>query len=254
MNDLITVDEETQTVSARELHNQLGTTERFSAWFERQLQYGFTEGEDFTSVKTFTVVNNGAKKEIQDYNLSLDMSKQICMLQKTPEGRQCRQYLINLEKAWNNPEAVYARALKMADRKLESLKEKNMLLALEVDRMKPKEVFADAVTASDTSILIGELAKILRQNGYDTGEKRLFEYLRQNGYLISKHGREYNAPTQRSMERGLFEIKENTIEVNNSIRTTRTTLVTGKGQVYFINKFLSGSDERNNRLIQAENG
>jgi anti-repressor protein len=238
--ELLKVDEEAQTVLARDLHRQLAVTERFATWFERQLQYGFTEGEDFTGVKVFTAVNNGAKLELLDYNITLDMAKQICMLQRTTEGRRCRQYLIDLEKAWNTPEMVYARALKMADRQIESLKERNTHLIGEVERMKPKEVFADAVTASKSSILIGQLAKILRQNGYDTGEKRLYEYMRNNGYLISRKGREYNAPTQRSIERGLFEIREKTIDVNNSTHITRTTMVTGKGQVYFINRLLKG--------------
>ena len=104
--------------------------------------------------------------------------------------------------------------------------------------MKPKEIFADAVSASNTSILIGDLAKILKQNGVNTGQKRLFEWLRDNGYLI-KSGNSRNMPTQRSMELKLFEVKETTVaNPDGSVRVTKTTKVTGKGQMYFINKLV----------------
>ena len=109
----------------------------------------------------------------------------------------------------------------------------------QIERMKPKEIFADAVTASHTSILIGELAKLLKQNGVETGQRRLFTWMRDNGYLI-KGGSSSNMPTQKGMELGLFEIKETTINnPDGSIRISRTTKVTGKGQQYFINKFLA---------------
>ncbi|MDD3363011.1 MAG: phage antirepressor [Hespellia sp.] len=108
----------------------------------------------------------------------------------------------------------------------------------QIERMRPKEIFADAVATSHTSILIGDLAKLLKQNGYETGQKRLFEELRQNGYLI-KSGSSKNMPTQRSMDKELFEVKETSItNPDGSVRVTKTTKVTGKGQQYFINKFL----------------
>ena len=106
-----------------------------------------------------------------------------------------------------------------------------------------KIIFADAVSASRSTILIGELAKLLRQNGIATGEKRLFEWMRQQGFLISRKGTDYNMPTQRSMEMNLFEVKERIINnPDGSVRITKTTVVTGKGQQYFINKFLQGQD------------
>lgn len=111
----------------------------------------------------------------------------------------------------------------------------------QIERMRPKEIFADAVAASHTSILIGELAKLLKQNGVKTGRRRLFTWMRDNGYLI-KGGSSRNMPTQKGMELGLFEIKETTINnPDGSIRISRTTKVTGKGQQYFINKFLAGA-------------
>lgn len=118
---------------------------------------------------------------------------------------------------------------------LESFRRLNSQIA----EMKPKALFADAVEASETSILIGDLAKLIKQNGVDIGQKRLFAWLRDHGYLI-KSGASANMPTQKSMEQGLFEVKERTINnPDGSVRITRTTKVTGKGQTYFVNKFLS---------------
>lgn len=129
---------------------------------------------------------------------------------------------------------LLARALLVAQRQIE---QRNAQIA----EMQPKALFADAVAASHTSILIGELAKILKQNGVDIGQTRLFETLRQQGYLIRRNGTDYNSPTQKAMELGLFEVKESTVgNPDGSVRVTRTTKVTGKGQQYFINKFLKG--------------
>lgn len=237
MNEVIAVNFDTQTVSARELHKQVGSTERFSSWFDRQLQFGFVENEDYTGCKTF---NTLAKQELQDYELSVDMAKQICMVQKNENARKVRQYLIDLEKAWNTPEQVMARALKIADRRIEELKHSNHLLEQKIEADKPKTIFADAVSTSHTSILIGDLAKLICQNGVQIGQKRLFEWLRENGYLIKRKGSDWNMPTQKSMEMGLFEIKESThINGNGCNVTTRTPKATGKAQIYFINKFLA---------------
>lgn len=108
-----------------------------------------------------------------------------------------------------------------------------------IEQMRPKEIFADAVSASKTSILIGDLAKLICQNGFQIGQKRLFDWLRDNGYLM-KHGASRNMPVQRYVEQGLFEIKESNVQnPDGSVRITRTTKVTGKGQVYFVNKFLN---------------
>lgn len=228
---------EQPTVSARDLHASLEISKRFSAWFETNAQ-GFLENEDFTSVLSGTVVNNGAHRTVQDYLLTVDMAKHICLMSRTEKGKQCRQYLIDLEKAWNTPEQIFARALKMADQKIEKLKESNAGLLEDVERMKPKEIFADAVSASTSSILIGDLAKLLRQNGVDTGQKRLFEQLRNEGYLM-KTGSSRNMPTQRYVADGLFQIKETVISnPDGSVRMTKTTKVTGKGQQYFLNKYL----------------
>lgn len=125
---------------------------------------------------------------------------------------------------------IMARALLISQKTIE---QKDKI----IETMQPKALFADAVSTSNSTILIGELAKILKQNGVDTGQNKLFEYLRDNGYLIKRKGSDYNMPTQRSMELKLFEIKETTVtRPDGHITVNKTTKVTGKGQIYFINK------------------
>lgn len=140
-----------------------------------------------------------------------------------------------LEKALTSPDFLIQLATQ-----LKNEQEKNVALAADNERMKPKEIFADAVAASHTSILIGDLAKLLKQNGVETGQKRLFGWLREHGYLIKRKGTDWNTPTQKAMDRKLFEVKETVVNnPDGSVRINRTTKVTGKGQQYFINKFIN---------------
>lgn len=184
------------TVSARELHEGLEISTRFNDWFSRMCEYGFEAEKDFYSKMSKTPEQIG--RPSTDYEITVDMAKQICMIQRTDKGKEYRQYFIDLEKAWNTPEQVMARALRIANGEIEKLKADNQVLIADTERMKPKEIFADAVSASKTSILVGDLAKLLKQNGYETGQKRLFEQLRQEGYLI-KSGSSRNMPTQRAI-------------------------------------------------------
>jgi len=124
---------------------------------------------------------------------------------------------------------------------LKAEQEKRRALEVKMEEQKPKVLFAESVEVAKTSILIGELAKLLKQNGINIGQNRLFQWLRQNGYLIRRQGSDYNMPTQRAMEMGLFEIKETTITHSDGhIHVSKTPKVTGKGQVYFVNLFVSG--------------
>lgn len=242
MNELLKINYETEqpTVSARELYEGLEIKTAFKDWFPRMAAYGFEENQDFILVAQKRATNNPKNPvaTYNDYQISVDMAKQICMIQRSEKGKLYRQYFIDLEKAWNTPEQVMARALKLADKTIDTLKEENKKLIEDKERMRPKEIFADAVSASTSSILIGDLAKLLRQNGVDTGQKRLFEQLRNEGYLM-KTGSSRNMPTQRYVADGLFQIKETVISnPDGSVRMTKTTKVTGKGQQYFLNKYL----------------
>lgn len=136
---------------------------------------------------------------------------------------------------------LIAKALLVADRKIKEKDQQIRQLTDKAEEMRPKALFADSVAAANNSILIGELAKLLRQNGVDTGSKRLFAWMRDNGYLVKRKGADYNMPTQRSMELKLFQIKETVINHSDGNTTvSKTVKVTGKGQVYFLNKFLGG--------------
>ena len=241
----IRTDENGETIiSGRELHKSLKVETKYTQWMKRMIEYDFEENVDFIEVWTDTKNGNAVRFEKSkqymsamgyetDHLLKLDMAKEIAMIQRTPEGKRIRQYLIQVEKAWNSPEKIMERALLIA---------KNNINRLEIENkaMKPKALFADAVASSDQSILVGELAKLLKQNGVKTGEKRLFQYLRDNGYLIKRQGSDHNLPTQRSMELGIMEIKETVInKPNGDVKINKTTKITGKGQTYFIDKFLS---------------
>ena len=235
MNELINVtlnENNEPIISARQLHKTLEVKTRFSQWVEQNFKM-FKENEDFTSVVGTTLVNNGAVRELQDYAVTIRMAEHLAMMSKTNKGHEVREYFIQVEKDFNSPEKIMARALLMADKKVHKLEAQ-----IEADR--PKVLFADAVSASKSSCLIGELAKILKQNGIDIGRNKLFQWLRSNGYLISRRGDSWNQPTQKSMDLKLFELKKTNINHADGHTTTNTTTkVTGKGQQYFINKFLN---------------
>ena len=232
MNELINVtlnDNQETVVSGRQLHKALGVNSRYTTWFDRMKEYGFTEGQDFLP----NLGKSTGGRQATDHVIKLDMAKEIAMIQRTERGKQVRQYFIQVEKDFNSPEKIMARALLMADQKVHKLEAQ-----IEADR--PKVLFADAVSASKSSCLIGELAKILKQNGIDIGQNKLFQWLRAHGYLISRRGESWNQPTQKSMQLGLFELKKTNINHPDGHTTVSTTTkVTGKGQQYFINKFLN---------------
>lgn len=235
MNELINVtldDNHEPVVSGRQLHKALEVKTEYKKWFSRMTEYGFNENEDFLKV-TQKCLTSSTGQNTTDHIIKLDMAKEIAMIQRTDKGKEVRQYFIQVEKDFNSPEKIMARALLMADKKVHKLEAQ-----IEADR--PKVLFADAVSASKSSCLIGELAKILKQNGIDIGQNKLFQWLRSNGYLISRRGESWNQPTQKSMQLGLFELKKTNINHADGHTTVNTTTkVTGKGQQYFINKFLS---------------
>lgn len=235
MNELITTSQNEQgdiILSGRELHDLLGVKTNYSTWFERMCEYGFIENVDYILLSNFEKqIGSGGHNKI-DHHIKLDMAKEIAMIQRTEKGKQARQYFLQLEKMWNSPEMVMKRALEYADRKVLELKQK-----IELD--KPKVVFAEAVEVSKNSILVKDLAALLKQKGIDIGQNRLFDWLRSNGYLCKKLGSMYNKPTQKSLDKGLFELKPYIRSGSNGeMKTEFTPKVTGKGQIYFVNKFI----------------
>lgn len=236
MNELINVtlnDNHEPIVSGRQLHEALDVKTRYNDWFNRMTEYGFIENQDYLAITQKRVTAQGNSTNQVDHIIKLDMAKEIAMIQRTERGKQVRQYFIQVEKDFNSPEKIMARALLMADKKVHQLEAK-----IEADR--PKVLFAEAVSASHSSILVGELAKLLKQNGVDMGANRLFSWLRAHGYLIKRNGRDWNMPTQKSVEMGLIRVKETSItHADGHITVSKTPLVTGKGQQYFINKFLN---------------
>ncbi|MFV8064275.1 phage antirepressor KilAC domain-containing protein [Streptococcus pluranimalium] len=235
MNQLITVtlnDNQEPVVSGRDLHKALEIKTQYTKWLERMSDYGFEENEDYVAISQKRLTAQGNQTEFTDHVLKLDMAKEIAMLQRNDKSKQVRKYFIQVEKDFNSPEKIMARALLMADKKVHKLEAQ-----IEADR--PKVLFADAVSASKASILVGDMAKFLKQNGYEIGQNRLFALLREKGYLISRKGTSYNMPTQKSMELGLFEIKETAIPHSDGhVTINKTPKITGKGQVYFTKKFL----------------
>ncbi len=163
-----------------------------------------------------------------------------------PTIRKHGAYMTNqtIEQALQSPEFLIELATK-----LKNEQEQNRKLKAQNEELQPKALFADAVATSSSTILIGDFAKILQQNGYNTGQKRLFAQLRDEGYLIKRKGTDYNSPTQKAMEMGLFEIKEGVhIKPDGVVMATKTTKMTGKGQIYFINRYLNKNIKSLNEL------
>ena len=251
-----------RVVTTAQLAEVYGATEKQIKQNFNNNKEHFQKGKHYylledTELKTF-------KRQVENFDLPLadaiKFASHLYLWTRRGASRHCK--MLGTDKAWEqfdrleenyyNPqmqplsgEHLISLALIEANRilaqkeeRIESLETDNAALQKDNDRMKPKEIFADAVSASHTSILIGDLAKLLKQNGYETGQKRLFAWLRDNDYLI-KGGASKNMPTQRSMDMGLFDVKETTItNPDGSVRVTKTTKVTGKGQQYFINRFL----------------
>ncbi|HBF2723847.1 TPA: phage antirepressor KilAC domain-containing protein [Clostridioides difficile] len=221
-------------VNARELHEFLEVNSNYTTWFKRMCEYGFTINEDFIPI----LEESTGGRPSENHVIKLDMAKEIAMIQRNEKGKQARKYFLQIEKDWNSPEKVMARALIVANKTIEKksreIEEKDKVIQLQ----QPKVLFADSVASSDNSILVGELAKLLRQNGIDTGQNRLFDWLRNNGYLIKRKGEDYNTPTQKSVDLGVIETKEGTrVHPDGHTSITKTPKITGKGQIYFINKF-----------------
>lgn len=168
MNDLLKVNYDTDqpTVSARDLHEKLNIGTQYTKWFERMKEYGFSENEDFKAISQKRLTAQGNETTYMDHEISIDMAKQICMIQRSPEGKMIRQYFIDLEKAWNTPEQIMARALKMANQSIDSLKERCAFLGGQVveqqkviSELQPKANYVDTILQSKSLVLTTQIAK-----------------------------------------------------------------------------------------------
>ena len=224
-----------QVASGRDIHAFLGLGRDYTTWFKKMTEYGFTEGQDYLTISGEVAREGRGTVTRIDHAVTLDMAKELGMIQRTAKGKEIRQYFIEVEKQAHpqmSDDQIVAQALQITAARVKELEAQ-----AEADR--PKVVFADAVATSKTSILVGELAKILRGNGIDIGQNRLFGRLRADGFLIRRKGSDWNMPTQRAMDLNLFEIKETAVTHSDGhVTVSKTPKVTGKGQQYFISRFM----------------
>jgi len=254
VKDLIEIKENENgeiAVSGRQLHYALGIGTQYDKWIKRMIEYGFEGNVDYIiqSVKVQSQKRLRTYEQV-DHIMTLDMSKELAMIQRTEIGKKIRRYFIQVEKAYKNgttfknPIEDYSRKdlLRLAldiEEENERLTQENEQHLRLIKSQKPKVLFADTLAGSNNSILVQELAKLITQKGYHIGPYKLFEWLRENGYLTKRKGESWNLPTQKSMNLGVFEIKKGVRQhADGSPEVTRTTKVTPKGQEYFINKFL----------------
>lgn len=235
MNELIKVDfsGEEMKVSARDLHEFLGVKTLYKDWFPRMREFGFVEGTDFNSLKIERVQTEGSRqvtRQVEDAVMTLDMAKEICMVTRNEKGKIARQYFLQLEKDWNSPDKVMARALKIADQTINQL---NQTIAI----MEPKATFADQIADSTNCLYIADLAKLLSQNGFKVGRDKLFEMLRNEGFLLKTYG-QWNKPSQYAMNMGLFKVIEKVVNKGGVQEIGSTTMVTPKGVKYFLRRYL----------------
>lgn len=238
----IKVENDKQLVSARDLYKGLEIKTRFSLWVNQNFK-SFEEKQDFMSVVTTTDMPNGGTKRIQDYVLTIDMAKELCMMSKTSKGREIRKYFIQVEKNWNNPDMIVQRALAIQNSKVQLLEHKNKLLedknakqAEKIAKDADDVVFAKAIRYSHHAISITELAEILTQNGFVIGRNQLFQLLRNVKYL-SHQRNTWNLPMTDKVKRGYFRI---THGITRDDRPYSQVWVTPKGQKHIINKALRG--------------
>ena len=236
----VSVDENNeQVVSCREIYNFLNISDRYSRWFERMCEYGFVENIDYTSVKSYTVVNNGAKKGIKDHLIKLSMAKEIAMLQRNEKGKQIRLYFIEIENRYNDPMYQLAKSLKYANNLIESKNNeiKNLMIENQqkqeiIEVQQPKVEYYDKVTNSKKATGMSEVAKVLKfkVNNRPIGRNILFSILRDSNIL-----NEYNQPYQRFINLGYFEVKQTFNSYTGE--PVYTTLVTSKGIDYIFKLF-----------------
>lgn len=229
----------TNVVDARELHTVLESGQKFGDWITTKVVNNsiFVENDDYVLLHNVAKQTGRGGHNRKDYAITLNTAKQVALMENTQKGREIRQYFIDVENKQITSNFMLPRTLAQALRLAADQAEVVEKQQLQLEAQKPKVLFSDAVVTSGQSCLVGELAKILSQNGINIGQNRLFEWLRAQKYLGS-NGERYNQPLQKSMDMRLFEIKKNVvIKPDGSTLVVSTTKVTPMGQIFFINKF-----------------
>lgn len=245
MQELIKIEytNDNPTVLGRDLHEALEVKTEYKNWFPRMCEYGFFEGKDFRS---FLTESTGGRPAL-NHQITLSMAKELCMLQRSEKGKEFRQYFIAVEEAWNKPEAVMARALQMANRTVEQLKKGVAELTEQNAALLPKAEYYDAVKDTSTVIQVKELSAYLCSNGVKIGRNKLFEKLRNDGFLC-KIGETRNLPTQEALDARLMEVKQSVFVRNGEVTTGSTTYITQKGLEYFLRRY---GGVRQHKLTEA---
>lgn len=227
--------DEVNSVTARDLWQALESKQEFTHWVKARLEQAYAvENEDYISFDKIIKRETGATKA-REYALSLDLAKNIAMLERNEKGNQVRKYFIACEKELRKQIKTPTNMVEALELALEQAKQIDALNE-KIEQDKPKVAFAEAVTNSNHCISITELSRYLQNNGVNIGRNKLYDYLRNKGYLI-KSGRDKNLPTQQYAKQGLFKVVESVVDYSTYQLVTKSTLVTGKGQQYFLNKF-----------------
>lgn len=235
MNELIKIETNENLepiISGRELHEKLGVNSHYKDWIKRMLAFGFEENRDFIAIAQKRATAQGNETTYNDHILKLDMAKEICMLQRNEKGKEFRQYFIQIEKDFNSPEKIMARALNIANKILATLNVRVEQLENKIEEDRPRVSFAETIEKSSDSILIRELSKILANENIHIGQNKLYSLLRQWGYIFKNS----TEPTQRAIEQGLFKINQRLVKSIKGDILSRTTMVTGKGQLFLLDK------------------
>lgn len=249
MQELIKIEyaNDNPTVLARDLYDALEVGTPYSMWFPRMCEYGFTRGNDYMEVSNKNVKNPQGGRPTIDHQITLSMAKELCMLQRSEKGKEFRQYFIAVEEAWNKPDAVMARALQMANRTVEQLKKGVAELTEQNAALLPKAEYYDAVKDTSTVIQVKELSAYLCSNGVKIGRNKLFEKLRNDGFLC-KSGETRNLPTQEALDAQLMEVKQSVFMRSGEVATGSTTYITQKGLEYFLRRY---GGVRQHKLTEA---
>ena len=234
MTELIKVQERDgeQLVSGRELHKFLEVATPYKKWFDRMSEYGFIENKDYLTVDKNVHGQNGQimpQKEV-NHLMKISMAKEISMLQRNEKGKEARSYFIKCEEAWNSDEIVMARALSIQNKKILGYKEKIDVLETKIEGDAQRVSFAETIEKASDCLLVREFSKLIATEGIHLGEKKLYRWFREKGFILKNS----TEPTQTAVQKGLFKVAERVVKAVTGDIISTTTRITGKGQVYFL--------------------